>query len=79
MGSDNLDDLGKKFKKLRLKAGLTQEMVAEKAGLDYKHYQSIEGGRKKDLKLKTIKKLAEAFDLKPHELVKILFTEKRNS
>lgn len=48
---------------LRAKSGLTQEQLAEKAEISYKYYQAIEEGRKKDLRLSTLIKLAKAYDL----------------
>jgi transcriptional regulator with XRE-family HTH domain len=53
---------------LRAKRGLTQEQLAEKAGIKYKHYQSIESGRKPDVRLSTIVKLAKGLSLQPWEL-----------
>ena len=53
---------------LRAKRGLTQEQLAEKAGIKYKHYQSIESGRKPDVRLSTIVKLAKGLSLEPWEL-----------
>jgi transcriptional regulator with XRE-family HTH domain len=52
----------------RLKAlcklhGLTQEAFAEKSGISYKHYQAIESGRKRDLRLSTLEWLAKAHGL----------------
>jgi transcriptional regulator with XRE-family HTH domain len=48
---------------LRAKSGLTQEQLAEKAEISYKYYQAIEEGRKQDLRLSTLVKLAKAYDL----------------
>ena len=36
--------LGRQVRALRRAVGLTQEETAHDAGLDYKHYQSIEAG-----------------------------------
>jgi transcriptional regulator with XRE-family HTH domain len=51
------------LRSLRAKSGLTQEQVAEKAEISYKYYQAIEEGRKRDLRLSTLTKLAKAHDL----------------
>lgn len=48
---------------------LTQEEVAELAGLTYKHYQSIEAGRKEEIWLSTVEKLAKAFGVGVWELL----------
>jgi transcriptional regulator with XRE-family HTH domain len=47
-------------KRLRLARGWSQEQLAEKAGLGYKHYQKIESGNWGDLYLKTVEHLADA-------------------
>jgi transcriptional regulator with XRE-family HTH domain len=71
MDSDSVIFLRKKLKELRAKAGLTQEQVAEKAGIDYKNYQDIEGGnRGSDITLTTIEKLAKVYNLSVHEILK---------
>ena len=61
--------LANRLKSLRLSAGLTQEGVAELASISYKHYQSLEAGRKKDVKLTSLAQLAQAFELEPWELL----------
>jgi DNA-binding XRE family transcriptional regulator len=40
-----LSQLGKRIRALRLKQKLTQEQAAERAKLDEKHWQDIEGAR----------------------------------
>jgi len=50
--------LAKRLRALREQAGLTQERFAEQAGLSYKVYQSYEAGRRWNLRLKTVIKLA---------------------
>lgn len=54
---------------LREEADLTQEAVAELAGVSYKHYQSIEAGRKRDVRLSTLYQLADAYGLEAWELL----------
>jgi transcriptional regulator with XRE-family HTH domain len=54
---------------LREALGLSQEAFAEKAGLTYKHYQQVEAGRKRDIRLSTLEKLAKACGLEPQELL----------
>jgi transcriptional regulator with XRE-family HTH domain len=54
---------------LRKKLGLSQEAFAERAGLKYKHYQQVEAGRKSDMRLSTLEKLAEACGLELWELL----------
>ncbi len=59
----------RRIRSLRENLGLSQEAFAERAGLKYKHYQSIEAGRKVDIRLSTIAKLARASGLEPRELL----------
>jgi transcriptional regulator with XRE-family HTH domain len=71
-----------RVKALREALGLSQEAFAERAGLKYKHYQSIEAGRKIDIRLSTLGKLAKACGLELAELVDfktdpVLLTEDR--
>lgn len=67
-----VDDTAKRLlmriRQLREAHGLTQESFAERAGLAYKHYQQVEAGRKYDLRLSTLIKIAEGLGLKLSEL-----------
>jgi len=58
-----------RVKNLRETLGLSQEAFAERAGLKYKHYQAIEAGRKIDIRVSTLEKLAKACGLDPSELL----------
>ena len=58
-----------RLKDLRKKAGLTQEQFAEHAGMSYKYYQQIEAGRKADLRLSTLERLAKAHRIKLSRLL----------
>jgi transcriptional regulator with XRE-family HTH domain len=55
-----LPQLLERLKQLRKDAGLTQEQFAERAGMSYKYYQQVEAGRKRDLRLSTLERLARA-------------------
>ena len=57
-----------RVKQFRENLGLSQEAFAEKAGLGYKYYQSVEAGRKRDIRLSTLEKLAKACGLELWEL-----------
>ena len=59
-----LKDLRVNLKRLRVAQKLSQEALAEKAGLEYKHYQKIEAGRWPGLHLKTVEALAEALGVR---------------
>ena len=58
-----------RVKALREALGLSQEAFAERAGLKYKHYQAIEAGRKIDIRLSTLEKLAKACRLELGDLL----------
>jgi transcriptional regulator with XRE-family HTH domain len=58
----------KRVRALREAMGLTQERFAERAGLSYKYYQAVEGGRKSDLRLSTIIKLAAGLGIEVWQL-----------
>jgi len=59
----------KKIKQLRKKAGWSQQKLAEKAGLSYNVITKIEQGVAKNPNIKTMIKLAEAFQITLDELV----------
>lgn len=63
MIEDASEQLQKRLRELRRQAGWTQEQLAEKAGLNYKHYQEIERGGKRDIRLSTLECLARAFGM----------------
>ena len=50
--------LAQRLRTLREQAGFTQEGLAEHAGISYKMYQSYEAGRRWNLRLSSILKLA---------------------
>ena len=54
---------------MRAQHELTQEGFAELAGLGYKHYQLIEIGKKPDLRLSTLERIASAYGIEVHELL----------
>ena len=69
MVNDTAKRLLARVKHLRLTLGLSQEAFAEKVGLGYKYYQSVEAGRRRDLRLSTLEKLAQGCDLRLWELL----------
>jgi transcriptional regulator with XRE-family HTH domain len=68
VANDTAKRLLTRIKTLRETLGLSQEAFAEKAGLGYKYYQHIEAGRKRDIRLSTLEKLAKACGLELDEL-----------
>ena len=69
MANDLIRRLLARVKQLREALGLSQEAFAEKAGLKYKHYQAIEAGRKPNIQLPTLVKIARALGLEPWQLL----------
>jgi transcriptional regulator with XRE-family HTH domain len=61
--------LAERLRQLRYRQGLTQEQFAEAAGISYKFYQQIESGRKKQLWLETVERLAVGFGLEAWQLL----------
>ena len=70
MNTDNIDykAIGKRIRIARLKAGMTQELLAEKAGLSTTHMSNIETGSSK-LSLPAIISLADALGVSVDELL----------
>jgi len=69
VANDTAKRLLARIRELREARGMTQESFAERAGLTYKHYQQVEAGRKFDIRLSTLIKMAEGLDLKLSELL----------
>lgn len=69
MQTDTAKRLLERLKQLRLHRKLTQEAFAEQAQISYKYYQAIEAGRKIDLRLSTVERLARAHGLAVWELL----------
>jgi transcriptional regulator with XRE-family HTH domain len=67
--ADTLPRLLARLKELRKLHGYTQEVAAEKAGMSYKHYQAVEAGRKRALRLPTLERLGRAYGLEVYELL----------
>jgi transcriptional regulator with XRE-family HTH domain len=70
------ENLKKNLKLLRKKKSLTQEVLAEKAGLEYKYIQMLEGKKPPSATLRTLDKLGKALRLDPWQLIKPPKTEK---
>ena len=69
MANETVKRLLARVRELREALGLSQEAFAEKAGLTYKYYQHVEAGRKRDLRISTVEKLAKACGLEVSELL----------
>ena len=69
MKSKTLASLLRRLRELREANDLTQEAFAELAGMGYKYYQAVEAGRKKELRVSTLEKLAAAYGIELWELL----------
>ena len=63
--------LARRIKSLREGMGFTQSELAEKAAIEYKHFQALESLKNKHSPtLRTLEKLSKAFGLKLWEFLK---------
>jgi transcriptional regulator with XRE-family HTH domain len=62
-------DLGRKLRRARELAGLTQEEVAERSGVHATEVSRIEAG-KRDPRISTMERLAEALEVSPSDLLR---------
>lgn len=63
-----LKELGRRVRRARLVAELTQEEAAASAGIDYKHWQEIEAGRANPT-MRTLVLVARAFRMRVWDLL----------
>lgn len=76
MPSETLAVLLKRLRELRRRHGLSQEAFAERAGMSYKYYQAVEAGRKRQLRISTLEKLAAAYGIEVWQLLAPTTVEK---
>jgi transcriptional regulator with XRE-family HTH domain len=69
VADDTLAILLKRLRELRRRHELSQEAFAERTGMSYKYYQAVEAGRKRNLRLSTLEKLAAAYGLEVWQLL----------
>ncbi len=62
--------LASKLRKLRIAKGLSQEQAAQAIGIEYKHYQVLEGTNPDDVKLSTLDKIANGLNIPIWKLLK---------
>ena len=62
--------LASRLREIRVRKGLTQQEVAELCGIEYKHYQVLEGSRPDDVKLSTVEKIAIGLNVPLWKLLK---------
>lgn len=66
--------VGKVVRKLRKERGLSQEVFSGLAGIARSHLSMIESGDK-HANFETLWKIANAFEILPHELIKLIEKE----
>jgi transcriptional regulator with XRE-family HTH domain len=76
IGGVLMELISQRLKDLRKEHGLTQQQVSELSGLAYKHYQSIEAGRRKQIWLETVERLAQTYGIEVHEFLAPKLTAK---
>jgi transcriptional regulator with XRE-family HTH domain len=65
------EDLGDALRRRRLRAGLTQEELAERAGIHRTYLSDVERGSR-NLSLINIERLAESLEMKMSDLFKLV-------
>jgi transcriptional regulator with XRE-family HTH domain len=66
-----------RLRELRKRHSLTQERFSELSGVSYKYYQLIETGKRIDLRLSTLEKIAKPYLIGVHELLSPTFPNVR--
>jgi len=61
--------IAQRLRVLRVRHGFTQEEAAQLCGMDLKFYQALESGRKKQLWLETVERLAKPYGLTAAEMI----------
>ncbi len=64
--------LGQKVRELRVLKGMTQQGVAEKAGVSHSLVTALEGGRRKYVSPQDIERLAVGLDVPEEQLWKLI-------
>lgn len=64
---NKVNSIGNKIREVRKSIGLTQEQLAEKAGIDNKHLSKIENGLHLPT-YKTLEKIYEAFEININDI-----------
>jgi transcriptional regulator with XRE-family HTH domain len=59
--------VGARVRQLRRAAGLTQEQLARRAGMDYKYLGSVERGER-NVTLENLERIVRALDVEPYDL-----------
>jgi transcriptional regulator with XRE-family HTH domain len=73
-----IENIGRRVAEIRLKLGLTQDALAEKAGITGGYIRQIEGGRK-NMRINTLCKIADILECQTRDLFEIPTTKKPTS
>lgn len=68
MSEDRAKSIGNKLRRTREKHGLSQQLVADKAGLNVSHYAKVERGEL-NATLETLEKITKVLKLKITDLI----------
>lgn len=69
-GMSHMGMIAKRLRQLRLRHALTQQEFADLAGIAFTFYQLLESGKKKQIWLETVERLAEVYGLEAWEFLK---------
>ncbi|RRJ97324.1 XRE family transcriptional regulator [Opitutaceae bacterium TAV4] len=64
-----INTIADRLRELRVRHGLTQEEAAELVGVNMRFYQLLESGRKKQMWLETVERLAASYGMEPWQLI----------
>ena len=67
--NESRQNISKNIRKYRLRAKMTQEKLAEKAGIDYKYIQRLEGKTPPNMQVNTLDKIAKSLNTTPDKLL----------
>ena len=64
-----------RLRELRNRHNLTQEQFSELTGISYKYYQALEAGRKQEIRLSTVQRIADVYGVEVYELLSPVLPE----
>lgn len=68
MATDICVRIGRRMRVLRTERGWTQDMLADHAALTREHVSELENGHK-EMGVRTLERIAQAFEVKPKDLL----------
>jgi transcriptional regulator with XRE-family HTH domain len=69
MSTETIRKIGKILRDVRVKKGMTQAEVAQKAGIGANRYAVIERGEAKNIKMDTFEKIVKALGTKGKDII----------